>query len=93
MSNNTHTPGPWTVRNEHFRPLAILSADRASIVALLPDTAPKSNARLIAAAPEMLEALEELTEWGRTYTSPLDPNSPHQLLINAVNAIAKAKGL
>ncbi len=35
-------------------------------------------------------ALAALTEWGRTYTSPADPNSPHQLLINAVAALEAA---
>lgn len=47
---------------------------------------------LRAAAPDLLDALKALTEWGRTHTSPRDANSPHQLLINAVEAIAKAGG-
>ena len=48
--------------------------------------------RAVNAHDELLAALEALTEWGRTHTSPLDTNSPHDLLIAAVNAIAKAKG-
>ena len=55
-----------------------------------------ANAEFIARAcnshDDLLAALEALTEWGRTYTSPLDSNSPHALLIAAVEAIAKAKG-
>jgi hypothetical protein len=100
MSNNTHTPGPWTVRNEHFRPLAILSADRASIIARLPDTAPKSDARLIAAAPEMLEALETAkldmyAAWVLAKDLGDKPSIDHcsKSLSRVSNAIAKAKGL
>jgi hypothetical protein len=52
----------------------------------------EEDARLIAAAPDLLAALEALTEWGRTHTSPTQANSPHALLIAAVEAIAKAKG-
>lgn len=39
---------------------------------------------------ELLAALEALTEWGCAYTSPREPNSPHQLLITARAAIARA---
>ena len=52
----------------------------------------EANARLIAAAPDLLAALRDLTDWGCTYTSPLDANSPHGLLIAARVAIAKATG-
>jgi hypothetical protein len=38
---------------------------------------------------DLLKALQDLTEWGRTHTSPLDKNSPHQLLIAAVTALEK----
>jgi hypothetical protein len=46
----------------------------------------------MAAAPELRDALAALTEWGRTHTGPLDANSPHELLIAAVKALAKADG-
>jgi hypothetical protein len=41
---------------------------------------------------ELLTALEALTDWGREHTSPLQPNSPHELLVRAAAAVAKAKG-
>ena len=43
---------------------------------------------LIEAAPELLEALRELTAWGLIKHA----NPPHVLLDNAVNAVAKAEG-
>jgi len=54
------------------------------------DETAQANARLIAAAPDLLAALEALTDWGREHTSPRDDNSPHLLLIAAMEAIAKA---
>jgi hypothetical protein len=48
------------------------------------------HARLIAAAPDLLAALQALTDWGRDHTSPKDPNSPHALLVAARAAIARA---
>jgi hypothetical protein len=50
----------------------------------------ESIARLIAAAPDLLAALQALTDWGRDHTSPKDPNSPHALLVAARAAIAQA---
>jgi hypothetical protein len=52
----THTPGPWKEK----RKLAIYSADDEPICAVFPaETEGQSaaNARLIAAAPDLLEAL------------------------------------
>jgi hypothetical protein len=47
------------------------------------------DARLIASAPELLEALEEVASW---YTAPMvfDPNDPLQNKVRA--ALAKARG-
>ena len=50
------------------------------------------NARLIAAAPELLAALRGLLDWCREHTGPTMPNSPHELLCVAHEAIAKAEG-
>lgn len=50
----------------------------------------KGNLRLMRAAPELLEALQALLDWGRDHTSPTDANSPHDLLVAAHSAIQKA---
>ena len=58
-----HTPGPW--RNEGFENLVVNAADGSTIVGT-PGASPyaplsehKANARLIAAAPDLLAALED----------------------------------
>lgn len=61
-----HTPGPWKVGNWYDGRLAVVVADVSdySIVAELTagKRAHESNARLIAAAPDLLEALEEMDQ-------------------------------
>lgn len=94
-----HTQGDWEAilfaLPERLCDGAIVAGD--TTVATLPRWAPehreetKANARLIAAAPDLLAALLALTEWGCTYTSPHDHNTPHELLIAARAAIAKAE--
>lgn len=44
------------------------------------------------ALPELFSSLKALLDWCREHTSPIQANSPHQLLIAAHYAIAKAKG-
>lgn len=49
--------------------------------------ATQSHTSLIDRRNESLSALKALTEWCRTHTSPLQPNSPHELLIAACAVI------
>jgi hypothetical protein len=83
---STHTPGPWRTRNvdDHM----YLDADTwdafARVVVVVddePDPEGEANARLIAAAPEMLEALKEAVD---------DLRGPAET--KALAAIAKAEG-
>ena len=59
-----HTPGTWAVSGERdSRPLDIVQASTGGLIATLEETfgygeADEANARLIAAAPELLAALE-----------------------------------
>lgn len=86
-----HTTGPWRVgdngatvfgpkTSETLRTIATLT----KVPMVLNET--KANARLIAAAPEMLEALEEFLLCG--------PNAGHNqdLLEQVKNTIKKARG-
>ena len=52
-----HTPGPWKVDNQYIH-----GPDGIRFLAVAGDGAGQANARLIAAAPELIEALEAALE-------------------------------
>jgi hypothetical protein len=94
-----HTPGPWTIRygmnimgpdvrfpgNERLVANAGGHSNNVHSEAVRLEN--EANARLIAAAPDLLEALKALREWHRTeYQS--DPKTDAK----ADAAIAKAEG-
>lgn len=69
MSTQKHTPGPWVRTNEN----GIRHADGKTLIAQTfwpSQEVNKANARLIAAAPELLEglkqAVEELSDYAPT---------------------------
>ncbi len=82
---SAHTPGPWTVAGEsgdYFATLADYS----------PIPATEANARLIAAAPELLGSLMFILafyEPGQTY---LDTNAWKRAEASARAAVSKATG-
>jgi len=57
MNKHKHTPGPWEVFESHTGPYVIDSAEQAAVCKLEWCLEAKANARLIAAAPELLDAL------------------------------------
>ncbi len=83
MNTHTHTPGPWHLGKRAGNP-AIYGKDGTEIAEILQGLTPewRANARLIAAAPEMLAALQSLTH----------PMASDEDLQNALAVIAKAKG-
>jgi hypothetical protein len=101
MSN--HTPGPWEivvgdnymVRSEHTPnkyPHRFPSDDLGPIIALVGNRSSdfgKSDARLIAAAPDLLEALDNLVS---ACELPGDNCHIEQALQAAITAILKATG-
>ena len=64
MNKQSHTPGPWKVSppNEHSSGWSIVENEYV-YVAFVQDF---KNSALIAAAPEMLEALTEISLFGTT---------------------------
>lgn len=96
-------PGPWIVRRDavetvgKYKRHAIESADgmwTAEVCAGLPQVTQDDNARLIAAAPELLEALRGLLH--RAHPAHVADQYLRQALIDAREvahaAIAKAEG-
>lgn len=91
--SDTHTPAPWRFELNHCRH-AIISPD-GYLIALLSanDLDAEDNARLIAAAPELLAALESLVCHVLHYESM--PHAHPQAAKNVADAravIAKAQG-
>ena len=56
----THTPGPWTLHVGSGREAYIEAMEGDVLIAECHDGEAEANARLIAAAPELLEALLEI---------------------------------
>jgi len=95
MSKVKHTPGPWEY-HEELRARMSYVGDRERVVAGIPnDTDPKemevtrANARLIAAAPTLLAALERALQWIPTEDEDRC-EAPHALIRFVRAAIAKA---
>jgi len=88
-----HTPGPWLSSFSGGTAAYICESDGTTVVRL--DTLENSsshhhlsaNASLIAAAPDLLKALQEICEWTERYTAP-----GHPIATVAKRAIAKATG-
>ena len=87
-----HTPGPWTVESDRT---TVSMAHQAVIVAPAPDGASReemrANARLIAAAPDLLRALERIAVYPCNCPHDSLPGDECESCI-ARAAIAKAKG-
>jgi hypothetical protein len=93
-TQTTHTPGPWKEK----RKLAIYSADDEPICAVFPaETEGQSaaDAHLIAAAPDLLEALRGLLRETRQSVPNINVKKHFSLMVQmeeAKSAIAKAEG-
>lgn len=86
MTKAKHTPGPWNVAKTTFGQTIIDAPSIGEIVCRVEEWSEKqdeANARLIAAAPELLDALKLVVQ-------RCGPNSTDGAIARA--AIAKAEG-
>ena len=87
----SHTPGPWEVFESHTGPYVIDSAEQAAICKLEWCLEAEANARLIASAPMLLDALKRLCkEFGVRNDNGMPRNGT--VWREARSAIAKAEG-
>jgi hypothetical protein len=93
MSAPQHTPGPWRVEKdgsaEHHNEANVINGADGTLIVY--GQVGDADARLIAAAPEMLEALNEIASWGDGEVGPHmdEPDAAHI----ARTAIAKVTGI
>ena len=101
MSQSNHTPGPWTVDWSDDGPLiytgdlmiASVSGSTEHIkVRGIDEQTTEANASLIAAAPDLLEALERLLTHGERGNLYYERGEDAEVVNQARAAIAKAKG-
>lgn len=91
---NKATPGPWSVSN-YFSGDERLKLDDYNVntsdgVTVAQCGASEENSRLIAAAPELLEALKGFVV--QTQGRFLEHSNEHSARVNAIAAITKAEG-
>lgn len=93
-----HTPGPWETDRNNVHPGHIatidcrFSSDRVVIWSPYwpkDDAEQEANARLIAAAPDLLDALEEIVGYTGGAETALDDEN---LMDRIYDAISKARG-
>jgi hypothetical protein len=101
MSESKHTPGPWTVDWSDDGPLiytgdlliASVSGSTEHIeVPGLDEQTTEANASLMAAAPDLLAALERVLEHGEPLNLYHERSEDAEVVNQARAAIAKAKG-
>lgn len=97
MTKSQHTSAPWEYTQDHkFR---ISAKGRTRLIAscsfglnynetgdIMPAEA-EANARLIAAAPELLAALEAINMWMKGYGTKTQSEIQHEYIIPVLNKI------
>ena len=92
--SKTHTPGPWqAIEWTCHAPTTVVVDDDAVVTKkrVVADCDTTADARLIAAAPDLLVALEEMVKAFNVY-APKYGSGEYNCVIDARAAIAKATG-
>lgn len=88
-----HTPGPWEVGSTIESDTQAIIHDGDSVLAILTTIPPNpANARLIAAAPDLLEALRKMADMVEAEVLGPEWVWAHEIIEEARAAIAKATG-
>lgn len=91
-ANTKHTPGPWSINPAD--PREIIAADEVLVICRTPATLHQKraefNSKLLAAAPDLLEALRDMTRIASAASNGITGNQPR--IARAQAAIAKAIG-
>ena len=90
-----HTPGPWKHRNGRIFQLDREELTIANVARAFDGDYSQTNGDLIAAAPDLLEALRAEEEWrAREKDGAIDPEWDYETMVGAKRraAIAKATG-
>lgn len=92
-----HSPGPWDIHDTASLETSIYAANKVCTLAkpsgfYRSPAETEANARLIAAAPELLEALREVSVYLGMLLTETQDIKKNQMLLNAAAAISKAEG-
>lgn len=87
-----HTPGPWSVVCVVYGSNVHPDIAWIGYGSCRPKSEHQANARLIAAAPDMLEALMKADKFISNYSSESRKGSFERMKMEVKAAIAKAKG-
>src|SRR3990167_5823977 len=96
MTQHTHTPGPWiaegwtVIADRKTRRNRAMVADCASAPML--ETQWNANARLIAEAPAMLEALTEAIQFVAKWANDNDSKIGFRMVHRMESVIARVRG-
>lgn len=96
MSASKHTPGPWTPKptpHSQIQDWVVLGAavnGHSKRVCSIDFDAPESDARLIAAAPDLLAALELLADYAEAEVRGHDESVPAHLRCISAGQMAEA---
>lgn len=89
MGDVKHTPGPWDISEYKDGHAFVFDPDMGFVCNVMTGSSEGvANARLIAAAPDMLKALKRMVDWFEQD----NPDPAYDELMLARAAIAKAEG-